>query len=214
MAVGTRVHARDVDIPEPCHADWDAMRPADRGRFCGQCRKKVHDLSAMSERDAGRLLARVADGEDLCVSYLSTADGVIAFSPAVVPLSRLRRLLPVAGLALAAAACTPTEPQSLTSTVAVTVPVPETEATAEADVVAATAATPSVLTRPLQALPERVTAVDVDEDIPCDGSMSEPADPSEVVAAPLPVTPPVVRRTAGKPVMRHGGALRRPTFPK
>jgi hypothetical protein len=195
------VHERDVEIPEPCHADWDTMRPEDRGRFCFQCQNKVHDLSAMTERDAKRFLADAADGDaDVCVSYLAHTDGSIDFvAPKVLPIGRLLRFVPAAGLAMAAAACTPTEPPAASHpTVELR---DDIEATSPAQVEVPEAA--SVLTHPMQAVanppaPPR----EVDQDIPCDGSMSHPDDPPPEVA-------PVLTRTAGTPVVRRRGGLRR-----
>ncbi len=110
------MHKADIEIPEPCHVPWDSMRPEARGRFCFDCKKKVHDLSAMSEAEAERFLARTAC-EDVCVSYEHHDDGTIAFQtpppPRVVPISRLRRPGRAAtaaagvGLAAALAACAP-----------------------------------------------------------------------------------------------------------
>lgn len=36
-------------IEEPCHADWDQMKPEARGRFCSSCSKTVVDFSTMSD---------------------------------------------------------------------------------------------------------------------------------------------------------------------
>ncbi len=106
--VSRRVKAREIDIPNPCNEDWDAMTPAERGRFCAACQQTVHDLSAMSEEDA-RALLRTED--DICVSYVSDARGDVQFEPPpVVPLARLVRrasAASAAGLSLALAACAP-----------------------------------------------------------------------------------------------------------
>lgn len=108
------MRSQDIEIPEPCHADWQSMRPEDRGRYCFECKTKVHDLSAMTKAEARRFLERTAR-EEVCVSYEHAADGSLVFrAPApVVPISRLRRPRTMAaavvgaGMAAALAACAP-----------------------------------------------------------------------------------------------------------
>ncbi len=84
------------------------MTPKQRGRFCGACQKKVHDLSAMSEKDANNVLQ---SGDDICVSYLSDKTGAVQFQPdRIVPVGRLFRrasATAAAGLSIALAACAP-----------------------------------------------------------------------------------------------------------
>lgn len=36
-------------IEEPCHADWDQMKPEAQGRFCESCSTKVVDFTVMSD---------------------------------------------------------------------------------------------------------------------------------------------------------------------
>lgn len=36
-------------IEEPCHADWNQMKPEAQGRFCSSCSKTVVDFSTMSD---------------------------------------------------------------------------------------------------------------------------------------------------------------------
>lgn len=201
----------EIAIPEPCRADWDSMRPQQRGRYCFECRKRVHDLSAMSEREATRFLDDVAERDDVCVSFMTDADGEVAFQPApIVPVSRLRRLLPAAGLAIAAAACTPTEPAAPAASIAVTADVSiQTQTPTIPEAEAPPAGRPSVLAHPHQvvtvAAPDEAEA----EPEPCDGSMSEP-DPEPVVSAPPPVVkPPPHTRLAGRPTIRRKGGLKR-----
>lgn len=72
--------ASDLPIPEPCSADWNAMRVVDGSRrHCGSCDKVVHDLSAMGDDEARALLAR----ERVCVRYRTRTDGRIVHRPPV-----------------------------------------------------------------------------------------------------------------------------------
>lgn len=100
--------ADDIRIPEPCNEDWGQMTPEQRGRFCGACQKKVHDLSAMSENDAKNVLE---SGDDICISYLSDKTGAVQFqAERIVPVGRLFRrasATAAAGFSLALAACAP-----------------------------------------------------------------------------------------------------------
>lgn len=93
------------------------MRPEQRGKFCFECRKKVHDLSSMTEQEASDFL-RANANNDVCVSFEHDLEGTLHFQPtprpaALVPLSRLRHPRKVAaavagvGMAAALAACAP-----------------------------------------------------------------------------------------------------------
>jgi hypothetical protein len=105
-----------VAIASPCTADWRTMTPADGGRFCGDCKKVVRDLSKMRERDA-RTLLKSADNGELCVRYLYDKHGKVFFAgdsaPPLVPASFLQRAKRIALSAAAVAvplslqACSP-----------------------------------------------------------------------------------------------------------
>ena len=98
-----RASASPYFVARPCDERFDALEraPDSARRHCARCDHEVHDLSAMTERAAARLVRR-ARGR-LCVSYELTARG----EPKFVPAHRLRRASPEAGaaLTLALAAC-------------------------------------------------------------------------------------------------------------
>lgn len=89
------MHRDQLPIAEPCHADWGAMSGDERRRFCSQCSKHVHDLSALRPREAEALVASEAD---LCVRYEVDADGAVVHRR-----GRRARLAAAAGALLAAA---------------------------------------------------------------------------------------------------------------
>jgi hypothetical protein len=92
----------DLPIATPCSADWTTMTLADRGRFCGDCKKVVRELAQLTEREARALLASPPT-EGLCVRYVHDTTGEIVFRPDVVPVSRLARMRRAVAVALAAA---------------------------------------------------------------------------------------------------------------
>lgn len=200
---------QDIEIPEPCHADWEAMRPADKGRFCLECSKTVHDLSAMTKEEAKGFLRRTGCN-DICVSFQHHEDGALVFREpaaqdaarlnAVVPLARLRRPRSVAaavagaGMAAALAACAPHGEA------------PAQRYAAEAPVFEA----PSVIvphgSQQTVPVPPRVEPGSV-EDEPCDPVVTKKIEPAssepEIPRVRGRMKPPperTITRTAGKPM--------------
>src|SRR5580692_10722938 len=91
----------ELTIASPCTVDWTTMTLADRGRFCGECKKVVRELAQVTEAEARAMLASPPT-EGLCVRYVHDATGEILFrKDAVVPVARLVRR--AAMIALAAA---------------------------------------------------------------------------------------------------------------
>ena len=62
-----------IKIASPCTADWDRMEGTDRVRFCGECKKNVFNLSAMTRREAEALLQET--NGNLCTRLYRRADG-------------------------------------------------------------------------------------------------------------------------------------------
>jgi hypothetical protein len=92
---------RDIRIPDPCSVSWDSMREDGAARrYCSRCRISVIDLSAMTERQAKRLLARTPG--PLCISYRMNQDGRVLFA---APARRSLPLHVAMGVAVTVAAC-------------------------------------------------------------------------------------------------------------
>ncbi|MBK0403992.1 hypothetical protein I5M27_13435 [Adhaeribacter sp. BT258] len=47
-----------INVPEPCEQDWNAMIPQGNGRFCDVCQKCVIDFSTKSDREVIEIFSR------------------------------------------------------------------------------------------------------------------------------------------------------------
>lgn len=45
-----------IEIPNPCHEDWNTMTPEAKGRFCSSCEKIVIDFTGMTSREISQTL--------------------------------------------------------------------------------------------------------------------------------------------------------------
>jgi len=93
----------EILFPEPCHEDWEAMQPDERGRHCAACDKKVHDLTNYTPEEAERRLRKGA--APACLRATILPDGRVA----TLPSRRGRFLIAAIGtpaLMLAAASAT------------------------------------------------------------------------------------------------------------
>ena len=78
-----------VRVAAPCEADWDEMRGDERVRFCHLCSLNVYNLSAMTRREAERLVTRT-EGR-LCVRFYRRKDGTMLTQSCPVGLRALKR---------------------------------------------------------------------------------------------------------------------------
>ena len=76
-----------ITVKNECHEDWNSMTGNDTVRFCGHCAKNVNNLSAMTRKEAMRLV-RASDGK-LCVRFaVDPSTGAPAFAPRLHRISR------------------------------------------------------------------------------------------------------------------------------
>ena len=52
-----------IQIPEPCHEDWNKMSKTKKGKFCGVCTKEVIDFTAKSDEE---LIKQIVNDGNLC----------------------------------------------------------------------------------------------------------------------------------------------------
>lgn len=50
-----------IEIPNPCHADWNSMTPNKNGRHCNSCNKTVVDFTTMTTEEIKTYFIKNAD---------------------------------------------------------------------------------------------------------------------------------------------------------
>ena len=100
---------RTLRIADPCSMRWESMAEEGSARHCDSCKKKVHDLSSMTAREAAELLASAA-AETLCVSVEHEHGAIRYKAGAIGP----RAVMTIAvGASLIATSCKPAETPSI-----------------------------------------------------------------------------------------------------
>lgn len=59
-----------LNIPTPCHENWDKMTTVEKGKFCGSCQKQVIDFTAMSDRELALFFKKPSTGS-VCGRFMS-----------------------------------------------------------------------------------------------------------------------------------------------
>jgi hypothetical protein len=66
---------RQIKVPEPCTANWEAMPGTDRLRHCTECDRHVHNFSEMTIAEVERLISQ-STGR-VCARIIQREDGTI-----------------------------------------------------------------------------------------------------------------------------------------
>jgi hypothetical protein len=58
-----------INIPKPCHEDWNTMTPEKKGRHCSSCEKTVYDFTASTDE---HIVKTFLDEGKICGRFKST----------------------------------------------------------------------------------------------------------------------------------------------
>lgn len=84
-----RDEVEHIVIQAPCQVGWDEMAGDDMIRFCGQCKKNVHNLSTLPDDRLAEVLAE-RKIKETCVIMSKDKDGRVKFDNCPVALRKVR----------------------------------------------------------------------------------------------------------------------------
>lgn len=59
----------NISIPKPCHENWEAMTPEEKGRFCSVCSKTVIDFTKASDKE---IIEHLNKDKNACGRFVSS----------------------------------------------------------------------------------------------------------------------------------------------
>ncbi|MCE3074758.1 hypothetical protein [Chryseobacterium gwangjuense] len=59
-----------ITIPTPCHENWEAMTPEEKGRFCSVCSKTVRDFTVSSDEEIMEVFSNST--EEICGNFFAS----------------------------------------------------------------------------------------------------------------------------------------------
>lgn len=68
--------ANDIVISSPCTVSWQSMNGDEKIRFCGECKKNVHNITNMPPNEVADVLSRRID-ERLCIFMYKRKNGTV-----------------------------------------------------------------------------------------------------------------------------------------
>ena len=59
----------NISIPKPCHENWEAMTPEEKGKFCGVCSKTVFDFTKATDKE---IIKHLNNDKNACGRFVSS----------------------------------------------------------------------------------------------------------------------------------------------
>ena len=81
-----------IRISSPCKISWSSMKGNEQIRFCEQCGRNVHNLSAMNRRQVKKIM-NLSSNERICVGFNMDKDGAINIRKNLVSIGSLLNML-------------------------------------------------------------------------------------------------------------------------
>jgi len=68
-----------IEINKPCHENWDAMTPNEKGAFCSLCKKNVVDFSQKTLSEIKDFFSEISSNEKVCGRFEETQLQALSF---------------------------------------------------------------------------------------------------------------------------------------